>query len=305
MPYSSPGVFNATDITFAGGMSPSRSPSDNASALQAAVDAAQTSANPCGGIVLIPSINQLASSPDAAPYPIGGPPGGSAITIPASSYPSSPLLICGTGNGTQLSMQTAKATSGLTKLFDVSDTENVTFQDLTVSFNPASSQEGVAFSFSGGASHKLFRVEVVNCQYPVWINGANGVAIRHCHLTYGTNFNDKITPINALRITGATHTSIADCVLDYRGNYPTSSFQFEGITIAESSFTTVRETQCYGFNYGVTVGDATEDAPTVGTSFVAVYVEGIATQPGPAITVLPWVFDLNFTDCHCEVPEFG
>jgi hypothetical protein len=55
--YSQPGIFNALDATFAGGMQAGTgaSPLQNASALQAAIDAAQASSNPNGAIVLIPS----------------------------------------------------------------------------------------------------------------------------------------------------------------------------------------------------------------------------------------------------------
>jgi hypothetical protein len=49
--YSQPGIFNALDY----GMRPDYDGLTNAAALQSAIDAAQTSSNPNGAIVLIPS----------------------------------------------------------------------------------------------------------------------------------------------------------------------------------------------------------------------------------------------------------
>ena len=104
-----------------------------------------------------------------------------AITIPASGYPNGPLLIWGTGSGTELAMQTAEASR---TLFDISDAPNVTFQDLKVSFGPPFEQTGTDFSFNGGAGHKLFRVNVENRQYPVVIGRTDGVAITRCEFNY-------------------------------------------------------------------------------------------------------------------------
>jgi parallel beta-helix repeat protein len=306
--YSSPGIFNALDDWGAGfGMGQGRSNTDNASAMQAAIDAAQASGNPCGAIVLIPSANQLGSLPEFGAYPIGGAAGSTIITIPASGYPDSPLLICGTGKGTELIMQTEEASPGQNVLFQVSDTANVTFQDLKVSFDGTheNSQTGVAFYFSGGTSHKLFRVEVVDCQYPVVIDGTDGVAIRQCHLNYGNGLDSSITDLAALQVLGgATQTSVADCVMGIpAGDYPDYPFRFVGISIGESSFTRVRDTQVYGFNYCVIVGSGIEGSPAIGTTFAAVFIAGIGPESGPAITVQPSVFDLSFVDCHCKAPN--
>jgi parallel beta-helix repeat protein len=309
MSYSSPGIFNALDDWGGvdGGMKlgVAGTIAGNASALQATIDAAQSSGNPCGAIVLIPSVNKFDSQVGA--YSIGGAAGSAVITIPASGYPDSPLLICGTGNGTELVMQTPEPSAGQNILFQVSDTANVTFQDLTVKFDESYSNAGVAFSFSGGASHKLFRINVEHCQYPVVINGTDGVVIRRCLFDYGSGFNcDDIADVAALTVLGATQTSIADCVVRYKtGSYPAYPFEYVGISIAESSFTRVRDTQCYGFNYGVVIGSGAEGTPTIGTTFAAVYIEGIGpgALSGPAITVQPRVSDLSFVDCHCEGPN--
>lgn len=301
MPYSVPGIFNALDNWGAGfGMSPSNTPTENASALQATVNAAQASGNPCGAIVLIPSVNQFAAPPYGA-YPIGAPEGGVAvITIPASGHPDSPLLICGTGDGTELEMQTKEASSGQTILFEVSDTSNVTFQDFQVAFvkdvGLGYVQSGVAFSLGGGAGHRLFRVDVENCQYPVVINGTAGVTILQCEFNYGMSFD--LASASALQITSATQTMIAQCLLS--NNLNPSGNSYYGIQIAQSSFTKVRDTQCTGFASGVVVGTGVEGGQAaIGTTFAGVRV----SSPGPAVTIQPSVFDVSFVDCHFQTED--
>jgi hypothetical protein len=300
--YSAPGIFNAADDWggIDGGMSSGKSNVQNQSALQAAIDAAQASANPCGAIVLIPSIDQLGSPPTFDAYPIGSSSAtGPVITIPASGYPDSPLLICGTGNGTTLSMQTNGAT-GDTVLFSVSDTANVTFQDLTVTFaNGVSPHWGVAFSFSGGARHTLFRVNIEQCQYPVVIKYTDGIALRHCDISYD-RFTSSISDVTAISIVGASQASIADCLIRYDANQDPSGYY--GIAIAQSSFTKLRDNQITGFGHGVKIGDGT-DIATVGTTFGGVRVSIAGNDPGPAVTVTSTVFDLSFVNCHFQAPD--
>lgn len=92
--YSSPGIYNALD-TWPGaatGMSPHNTGAQNYAALQAVINAAQSTSNKDGAIVLIPSFD---GHPYYGNYSIdvsSGP-----ITIPSVSADSQPLLICGTG----------------------------------------------------------------------------------------------------------------------------------------------------------------------------------------------------------------
>jgi hypothetical protein len=130
-------------------------------------------------------------------------------------------------------MQTEEPSAGQNTLFQISDTANVTFQDLMVSFDGISpnSQMGTAFSFSGGAGHKLFRVNVENCQYPVVIDGTVGVAIRHCEFNYGTSFDASIQEATALQILGATQTSIADCLVSDNKESPMKTPTLESVSL--------------------------------------------------------------------------
>ncbi len=117
MLYSAPGIFNVLDPQFGMLLSgdPTSSAVGNATALQAAINAAQASGNPCGAIVLIPSVDQFAIplANGIGFYPIRASEGGSSvITIPAPSHPDAPLLICGTGDGTELLMLNAPVTAG-------------------------------------------------------------------------------------------------------------------------------------------------------------------------------------------------
>ena len=294
MPFSTPGIFNVLDPAY--GMIINGDPVRNAAALQAAIDAAQASGNPYGAIVLIPSTDPGATTPYSN-YPIGVGTGGSTvIAIPAPSYTNAPLLICGTGNGTELLMQTGTPSSGQTVLFDVADTANVTFQDLTIRFDKQKQyvQTGVAFNFSGGASHKLFRVNVQDCQYPVVISGTNRANISQCIFTYNS-FDTTIQDVAVLQVMGASQTFIGQCILNYNKGGSAYQSDYIAIVVAESSFTAVRDTQCTGFGKGIVVGDNTEEV-TASTRFSGVRVSSF----GPVVTVQPAVYDLSFVDCHFQ-----
>jgi parallel beta-helix repeat protein len=274
----------------------------NTQAIRDAIDAAQEYPNPDGAIVVIPSFPYGASGPDfIGKIPVGAATGGSAvITIPDSGYESGPLLICGTGS-TWLLMQTPPpGPSGGTVLFEVSDGATVTFQDLTVEFAysdvpPIASQEGTAFSFRGGANHMLFRVNVINCQYPIALANTTGVSILQCFTEYKEGFSDPYAtaPI-ALQITNATQTSVAQCIMSFNTNSPPVSA--EGLIVSGSSFTQVNDTQCNGFDVGVTVQGGPSGTVTIGANFTGCRVSSYGT----CITVLPAVFDVSFVDCSCQ-----
>ncbi len=153
---SQPGIFNALDSTFAGGMSPAYIDGTlNALALQAAIDAAQASGNPSGAIVLIPSFG-LGDEPYGAYQIACRGTQTSAVNIPNTGG-ATPILICGTGAGTELVMLSG---DGFT-LFGV-ESDSVSFQDLTIHYDLDDTHaKGTAFNFStasgsGPANCSLF-----------------------------------------------------------------------------------------------------------------------------------------------------
>lgn len=289
-----PGIFVAT-LTVGG------APQTNATVLQTAINAAQASGNPCGAIVMIPSF------PDFPPtlygsYNIGTlTPGSPVITVPEATYAKSPLLICGTGIGTTLLMQTASPSSGENVLFDIADTASVTFQDLTIIFsgNDGFSQSGVAFNFTDGSEHGLFRIEINNCQYPVLVNACANVTMRQCHFNYGTHFNPpSMSPATAIQVTGgSSQVSITECLLSYYADAPGGPFT--GIVIGESSFTRVRDTQITSFGTGIIIAGAPDGALASHVMFA-----GVRTSAhGSCLVIEPSVYNVGFVNCRFEAGD--
>jgi hypothetical protein len=290
--YSQPGIFNALDATFAGGMTTAPAdPADNAKALQAAVDAAQASGNPNGAIVLIPSysLDPTTGEPQYGNYPIACPPGETAaIRIPNIGLRTPPILICGTGVGTALSMQTAGAI-----LFDV-EADSVTFQDLTVGFG-AANRLGTAFSFSGAPesgpqSCGLFRVSVVNCQYPVLFSGTRHARMLECYVNYGSG---TLPASTAVTITGgADDTVVAQSIVTWFAGQQVEGNV--GVLIDGASNTKVSDTQIVGFGSGIQIQGTS--GKTAGVHFSGSNVEAYRS----CVVINPSVFDLCFLDCHFQ-----
>jgi hypothetical protein len=118
--YSIPGIYNALDpVMGQPGMSKSNTGLVNAESLQATINTAIAAG---GGIVLIPATDKNNAT---GPYDLASAAGMPAIAIATPV----PLLILGTGLGTQLSMQN----SG--DVFDISG-GSVFFQDLLIEYSP-------------------------------------------------------------------------------------------------------------------------------------------------------------------------
>jgi parallel beta-helix repeat protein len=284
---NSPGIFLVDGLSTAPG-----SGGSNASILQATIDLAQASGNPSGAIVLIPSFASGSGGGGTA-YPLAPPSGTTIITIPGGSgYESSPLLICGTGNGTQLSIDFGSDSSSNT-VFDIGNTASVTFQDLDVAFNRTFSVVGTAFGFSGGANHKLFRILVNNCEYPVVFDGTAGASMLQCQFVYSDSYPAGKAG-TAVKIIGASQTTLNQCLFFYAGGFAEDDTLT--IQITDSSDTRITDTQCSSFATGITIGSSSSSTLTTGVSFTGVRVDAF----GSCVNITPNVFDVSFTDCHFQ-----
>src|SRR5579862_9245815 len=221
MSYSQPGIFNVLDYGMIAG-DPSYAV-QNAEALQAAIDAAQASGNPGGGIVLIPSWSETLSGEEYGPYYIAPYIGSSIITIPdpnpSVDVASQPLLICGTGSGTTLIVLPDAAE---VILFDVLASSFCCFQDLTVEYeiNPSGGGLGTAFSFANSSAsseslgYKLFRVNVINCETAVQFGDNTDISnMLQCTVTYDASYPAG-QDCFAVQING-TQANIEQCSLIY------------------------------------------------------------------------------------------
>ncbi|MGA8729975.1 MAG: right-handed parallel beta-helix repeat-containing protein [Terracidiphilus sp.] len=289
MTYSQPGIFNALDDwgTLGYGMSPANTPTQNAMALQATINAAQVnggSGNLNGAIVLIPSFAvdsegvshygnyqlEAASSP--------------AITIPDTGN-ASPLLIMGTGPGTTLEM----LTPGIT-LFSV-DSGLTAFQDLTVV--DASEHEttaGTAFDFGtgGGGSCKLFRVSIIDFPNAIVVENAfAGMNILACTISYDTSYSG--VACTAVKTSGA-ETNIEQCSLTFSAS---GSGSYTGIDIVASSYARVTDTQVSGFGTGILLGAESAAHTARGAFFTGLDVEAV----GACVNIDGPTYDVCFSNC--------
>jgi hypothetical protein len=270
---SAPGIFNASDY----GMYPGNTPALNTGALQAAIDAAQFSGNPNGAVVLIPSFDDPASYGNYELESVGGTP---AITIPGGAgYDDAPLLICGTGTGTALQM----LTSGT--LFELTNANNVTFQDLTVRYS--SSNTGTAFDFEGSVDCSLFRVNIVNCENSVVLNNTKNTRMLSCIITYGEHFSSAM----GVQIAGSDGISIVDGVIRY--DHGLAGTGVIGVMISSSSSIWITNNQLTGFGHGIQIGASSGEV----TSNVFVSNATIETR-GPCIEIAASTYNARFLGCH-------
>jgi hypothetical protein len=297
MAYSQPGIFNLLDY---GNPHPNDNSiaqgQANANALQLAINAAQASGNPYGAIVLIPSFgfdqHGVIAYGDwffAVPSTQTA-----AINIPAPSMQNAPLLICGTGLGTTLTM--LLQTNG-DMFFNVTDTQSVTFQDLAVVFDTAGSfkVDGTAFNFVGCLGSRLFRVRITNCRYPVAFNGTQGASMLQCLIIFDPTFPTSPTSLYAVHVfNGSKQTTIEDCLLRWHNGTPLHIGGYYGIYIDVSSGTVISNTQISDFGVGVALqssGGVVEAARVIASSIEAY---------GPCVMIGPTVFDAGFLDCYFQ-----
>jgi hypothetical protein len=276
MDYSQPGIFNVLDY----GMSPAASGSYNAAALQAAIDAAQRS-NTNGAIVLIPSFDG-ASPPNYGSYQIEIPSASPAITIPATGYDNSPLLICGTGSGTTLEAV------GSGTLFSVNDPSNaVTFQDITITCSLPGIDAVTAFDVESSFGSSFFRINVTDCFQAFLINGSNTTLLQ-CNITYP----GYLSTLTGIWIKGqATQVNIEQCSL----TCPNLNESTIGIQVDLSGSSRVCDTHVSGFNTGILI-DNSASGTTIGATFAGLDVDAI----GACVTIKSSVYDVSFVNCHFE-----
>jgi hypothetical protein len=284
--FSQPGIFNVLDDWGSGVMRTSGDPlasgTGNASALQAAIQAAQENAE--GGIVLIPSYSGTLAAPFYGAYPIDTsllP--GNVITIDGDV----PLLICGTGEGTQLSLIASEGEN----MFLISSTGKVTFQDLNITYTE--NNHGTAFDFTGNAAHALFRVDIVNCQNPVVFNGTQGARMLQCYFKYNTGITGSIVAVQIGVAGGAAtdDTALSQCLFRCESNDVDG---FVGILIDGATGVKITDTQVEDFQTGVQIQGTDTTASQV--SVVGTRVESLSA----CLQINPNVFDVSFADCHFQ-----
>jgi hypothetical protein len=296
--YTEPGIYNALDSGYGGGMELSQSGSWNQNALQMAIDKAVASG---GGIVLIPATDTSYGDQGFYSIAASGGSGTAAITIPPGEM-IFPLVICGTGNGTTLRMETDGAT-----MFDVSLNPWVTFQDLTIVWDQVSLvQTGTAFSFnqSGSGSgnnegYRLFRVNIVDCQYPVVFSGPVYIAsMLECAIEYTDAYPDQETigiSIDGVQIT------IDQCTLEF---YEAGSASTVGINVESTvehkttAYVRVTDTYISTFQTGILISS------TAGTVQAPMFSNLNIVSTGSCISIQGLnVYDVSFVNCQLEAME--
>jgi hypothetical protein len=288
MTYSQPGIFNALDDWGAGfGMSPANTGFQNAAALQAAINSAQTLDNPNGAIVLIPSFAVDSEGTNVyGNYNIEAT-SGPAITIPltAGAMGNQSLLIMGTGPGTTLVMLTPGST-----LFSVNSAFTA-FQDLTiVDAAESETDTGTAFKFvKGGASagYKLFRLCIVDFPTAIFVDDkVAAVNVLECTISYDENFGGA--DCTAIATSGA-ETNIEQSSLTFAAS---GSGTYTGINIVASSYARVTDTQVSGFGTGVMIG-----AGSIGTARGATLTGLDIDAVGTCVVIKGPTYDVSFANC--------
>lgn len=302
--FSAPGVFNALDYGMAAGTTGLLAAQNNAKFLQEAIDAAQASGNPNGAVVLIPSFS-LDSMGDRQykAYEIACQTGDtSAVKIPNMGS-ATPILICGTGGGTQLTMLSANDV-----LFDV-QSDSVSFQDLTINFDPSTSGLGTAFAFSGAsgsgpANCNLFRVTILNTQNPVVLDGTKHARLLECYIDYGDD-SLAFTDSAAVQITGGSDdTVISHSILFWSASTPVAPNY--GIFIDGASNVKVSDTQVSSFGTCIQIQGTNSGTTGVRINGCDFYGPGWSGAYGPAgscAVINHMVSDICFRNCHFEAEK--
>jgi hypothetical protein len=288
--FSQPGIFNALHY----GMSPTNYGTDNAAALQAAINAAQISGNPNGAIVLIPS---FALNSEGAPvygdYNIEAS-SGPAITIPETDE-ASPLLIMGTGPGTTLVMQTPGST-----LFSV-DSAFTTFQDLTVVDAAADeTAAGIAFDFgtgNGNQCNKVLRVSIIDFPQAIVVEnkvlaGTQHARLLECFIDYGGSLT--LAASAAVQIVGGSEDTVISQSI-FRWHAGTQVESNYGVFVDGASNVKVSDTQITGLGTGIQI-----QGSTAATSEVRVNGCDFFGPVGSCAVINPTASDICFTNCHFQ-----
>jgi hypothetical protein len=298
MSYTEPGIYNALDSVYMDGMTLANTGADNQAALQATIQAA---VNAGGGIVLIPATDMSYGYQGFYKIAAAGGSGTAAITIPPGDM-TEPLVICGTGNGTALLMETNGAT-----LFDVTANPWVTFQDLTITYDhDASDYTGTAFNFNStagsgtNAGYRLFRVNTMDCQYPVVFNGNPCIAsMLECAIQYSGKYPTNLA-VTAISISG-TQVTIDQCTMLFPGAAADTAATI-GISIGNSvagtttGDVTIKNTYIGTFQTGISIGSSVGNVQTLMVSNLNI------TTPGYGVSVQGTVSDASFVNCVFQGP---
>jgi hypothetical protein len=278
-----PGIFNAVTVYLMATNSGGGTGPTNRTRLQNAINDALASPNQNGAIVLIPAFSGSVASPDFGYFPVDGP-----IYIPNTGN-NAPLLICGTGIGTRL-RQTNNVSGNL---FVISDTANVTFQDLTIEYVRGQTLDGCAFGFTGGSGHKLFRVNVFSCRYPVIFDACTDVSISECLFSFDDSHLSTFSDLYAVWIKDGCDLVTIDRSL-FRWTIGTADSVDGGVLIDDSSNVKVTDTQIEDFGTGVTIQGS--NIRTTGVTFAGSRVAAYGT----CVEINETVSGISFLDCHFQ-----
>jgi Right handed beta helix region len=290
--YSIPGIYNVLDSTFSGGMVPGPlgNPVQNAKALQSAIDHAQTDLN--GGIVLIPTVGGGAGQ--SGEYLIQGPSGaGNPIIIipdtPGGIMKAQPLLICGTGGGTTLLIETNNAT-----LFSVTGNNGLTFQDLTIIYNqlPEAPLTGACFSLTDGLGYILFRVTIVDCEKAVAFNNLDQGYMLQCSILYTSAYPNQ--DLVGIDIEKSAEVWVDQCLLQFGGTHIANTQV--AVQIGQSSWSRITQTEIQNFYTGIELGHGS--GTSKGTMITNTHV--VSASGGVGLFVGIGVYDIKIIGSRFE-----
>ena len=217
----------------------------------------------------------------------------SAVKIPNTGG-ATPILICGTGAGTELVMRSG---DGFT-LFDV-ESDSVSFQDLTVHYDLGDTDAmGTAFNFGtpsvpGPADCNLFRVSIFDCRYPVVLSGTRHARLLECYIDYSKS-TPALSSSAAVQIVGGCEdTVISQSIASWFAK--TSGASNYGIFIDGASNVKVSDTRIGGFGVSLQIQGLT--TPTSGVRVRGCDLFGPISS---AAVIDAGVSDICFMDCHFQ-----
>lgn len=293
--YSQPGIYNALDYN----MSPTNTGRQNALALQAAVAAAEANG---GGIVIIPSNDQIAPGGHGGVYPMAAQSQLANYAVQITGTKA--LMIMGTGGATTLQMES----SG--DLFQMPQTgeftgQSLTFQDLIITYDQTKGPfTGTAFNLANNnaGTVNLCRLYFQDCEYAVnFFNILQGT-MRDCTAVYTSSYP---ATQGAICITigapgaknGSNQIEIDTCVLTTDSRITGST----GLLVTKVQGLRVRDTQIFDFDIGINVKpggtDSSDNTTEMWFDSVEVSAYATAVQAQPTGAILPSISSLIFSNC--------
>jgi hypothetical protein len=292
MALSQPGIYNILDY---GASSLSTTPgSQNARAFRLAIADANTYG---GGIILVPSNdnNNHGNVYNLAPEGTN-----SYCVLLQCQYP---LMILGTGGAPTLKIQAScdvfATASGGTQYFTGT---SLAFRDFIVQYAQSllNHYSGIAFNLNGAGSSRLERMQVEDCQFPIYFTNTLIASVSQCSIGYTVNYPSSqgttcITVGKPGDQTASQEIDISDCVL----NIPTTISSSVGIDVTQvNTDLRVRNTQITGAVNGIQIDPSRHQCVDMWFSGLTVSVTGYGALIQPKGTSS--ISNVNFSNCIFE-----